>query len=47
MNYEKHIPELAAGQMNKFHAGRFWQDINNRLFLDENKEQFWGKATTL
>lgn len=46
MNYEKHLPEINGGQMNKFQAGHFLKDINNRLFFDENKDLFWQQATT-
>ncbi len=46
INYEKKIADLSEGQMNKFHANDFLKNINNRLFLDENKELFWQKITT-
>ncbi len=46
LNHESKT-NLSAAELSKYHETHFWQNINNWLFLDENKNQFWEEISTI
>lgn len=38
---------ISAEELGRFHEPHFWQNINNWLFLDENKNQFREEISTV
>lgn len=46
LNHESKT-NLSTAELSKYHETHFWQNINNWLFLDENKNQFWEEISTI
>lgn len=45
LNHESKT-NLTAEELKRYHQPQFWQNINNWLFLDEHKNQFWEEISS-